>query len=388
MAVYPSKLDAVPVLDEMDAALSGKPRFDLGNYLENLSIGLGRGATSQLEGIKQMAEDPIGTLRSIYELGRYAVQNPGEAAKGVAGYVKEGVTGGPLSMGRFVGENVGPGMMRPKPPMQEITAHHGSPHRFDRFELSNRTIGTGEGAQAYGHGLYFAESPKVAGEYKASISANMYDTSIGVIRSSDLVENIFKQSGNLPKQLESAYRAKANEVVRDLIMGKSAQEIASEIRSSRYGRTYGSLADAVDRLAPKKAQGQMYTVDIPDEQIDKMLDWDKPLSKQPEILDKLRKAGLVRGDTVEGLEMARGNIKNITGQEIIDDLSTQWRNNYGLDALLEIEAKTGQQAASAYLRSLGIPGIRYLDGRSRAFGGGTRNFVVFDDSILRILNRE
>ena len=41
-----------------------------------------------------------------------------------------------------------------------IKAYHGSPHDFDKFDLSK--IGTGEGAQAYGHGLYFAESPKVA----------------------------------------------------------------------------------------------------------------------------------------------------------------------------------------------------------------------------------
>lgn len=45
-----------------------------------------------------------------------------------------------------------------------IRAYHGSPHDFDRFDLSK--IGTGEGAQAYGHGLYFAENPKVAESYK------------------------------------------------------------------------------------------------------------------------------------------------------------------------------------------------------------------------------
>ncbi|CAB4145377.1 hypothetical protein UFOVP473_1, partial [uncultured Caudovirales phage] len=41
-----------------------------------------------------------------------------------------------------------------------ITAYHGSPHSFDRFSLDK--IGTGEGAQAYGHGLYFAQSEDVA----------------------------------------------------------------------------------------------------------------------------------------------------------------------------------------------------------------------------------
>ena len=45
-----------------------------------------------------------------------------------------------------------------------ITAYHGSPHDFDRFDLSK--IGTGEGAQAYGHGLYFAENEGVAKGYR------------------------------------------------------------------------------------------------------------------------------------------------------------------------------------------------------------------------------
>ena len=41
-------------------------------------------------------------------------------------------------------------------------AYHGSPHKFDKFKTE--AIGTGEGAQAYGHGLYLAESPDVAKE--------------------------------------------------------------------------------------------------------------------------------------------------------------------------------------------------------------------------------
>jgi hypothetical protein len=49
-----------------------------------------------------------------------------------------------------------------------IKAYHGSPHSFERFDPSK--IGTGEGAQAYGHGLYFAENPQVAEEYKRAIT--------------------------------------------------------------------------------------------------------------------------------------------------------------------------------------------------------------------------
>jgi hypothetical protein len=50
-----------------------------------------------------------------------------------------------------------------------IRAYHGSPHDFDKFDASK--IGTGEGAQAYGHGLYFAGSEPTAEVYRKSVSA-------------------------------------------------------------------------------------------------------------------------------------------------------------------------------------------------------------------------
>ena len=50
--------------------------------------------------------------------------------------------------------------------MAAATVWHGSPHKFDKFDSSK--IGTGEGAQAYGHGLYLAESPDVARTYTTS----------------------------------------------------------------------------------------------------------------------------------------------------------------------------------------------------------------------------
>ena len=46
-----------------------------------------------------------------------------------------------------------------------------------------------------------------------------------------------------------------------------------------------------------------------------------------------------------------------------------------------------QQEASEYLNSLGIKGIKYFDQASRGAGEGTRNLVVFDDSIIKTLSR-
>lgn len=56
----------------------------------------------------------------------------------------------------------------PAPPSPGLTAYHGSPHDFDAF--STAAIGTGEGAQAYGHGLYFAENEGIAVGYRNKLS--------------------------------------------------------------------------------------------------------------------------------------------------------------------------------------------------------------------------
>src|SRR5207342_2800679 len=63
------------------------------------------------------------------------------------------VAGVPMRAGEAV---LGSGVVRP------IRAYHSSPHDFEKFDASK--IGTGEGAQVYGHGIYFAENPKVSGQ--------------------------------------------------------------------------------------------------------------------------------------------------------------------------------------------------------------------------------
>ena len=59
-------------------------------------------------------------------------------------------------------------------PPPGIVAYHGSPHSFDQFDTSK--IGTGEGAQAYGHGLYFAEKEGTAQSYRDALSQNLNQT--------------------------------------------------------------------------------------------------------------------------------------------------------------------------------------------------------------------
>lgn len=56
-------------------------------------------------------------------------------------------------------------------PKAGFKAYHGTPYRFDEFDLEK--IGTGEGAQAYGYGLYFAGEPDVARGYRKTLSKDV-----------------------------------------------------------------------------------------------------------------------------------------------------------------------------------------------------------------------
>ena len=50
---------------------------------------------------------------------------------------------------------------------------HGSPHKWSKpatIEELARHMGSGEGAQAFGWGMYLAENPKVAGSYREALS--------------------------------------------------------------------------------------------------------------------------------------------------------------------------------------------------------------------------
>jgi len=50
----------------------------------------------------------------------------------------------------------------------DLVLRHGSPYEFDKFLLEN--VGTGEGRQAFGYGLYFTESSDIAKSYAKKLS--------------------------------------------------------------------------------------------------------------------------------------------------------------------------------------------------------------------------
>ena len=243
------------------------------------------------------------------------------------------------------------------------TVWHGSPHVFDKFDLSK--IGTGEGAQAYGHGLYLAESPQVAKEYRTNLTRSA--------QGKMLIDGTEAKPGPDSWAAAALFSAKGD--------AKAVIDAIPRIAVDPTMEAWQQRIAAVGKLAGKDIKyqppGAVYKVDIPDEHIAKMLDWDKPLSAQEGVMKQL-------GITDQGLHQ----IKLIGGGDSVQGLLNYLAATHAQRAGQRGVTQESKAWASKTLADKGVPGIKYLDSVSRGAGDGTRNFVVFDDKILKILGRE
>lgn len=304
----------------------------------------------------------------------------------------------------------------------QATVWHGSPHKFDKFDSSK--IGTGEGAQAYGHGLYLAESPDVAKSYQTALSAERgfsYGGKTNLTRQEVLDLVNAKYSGYLDGV--TRHSGVADFVMDDMVTGTLRADGAMPRTykpGSERAMAYEKLRQEIQHANP----GSLYKVDLPDDMIGRMLDWDRPLRDQPAVMSALK---MDAGAPLEAVRDGRGwAVRNTATGEII---SRNWGDEAtarkfaglgGSNAQANLTGKAyweslvmGEKAkavpggprpdgvgfvqyvkgsparAGEALRGSGIPGIRYLDGGSRGAGGGTSNFVVFpgEENALRILER-
>ena len=103
------------------------PEADFRTNLENLSAGIGQGLTTQLEGIKGLVTDPVGTAKGVYEAGKAVVRDPAIIASALR-QMGQKAASGPLGAGEVIGEMIGP--RKTGPVMAELDVYHGTPHRF------------------------------------------------------------------------------------------------------------------------------------------------------------------------------------------------------------------------------------------------------------------
>jgi hypothetical protein len=239
-----------------------------------------------------------------------------------------------------------------------MNAYHGSPYDIKSgFDIQR--IGTGEGAQVYGHGMYFAESRPTAQSFADALKNKGF--------------NFKAEEERLGFELPSSARGQFMQLAQKY--PDDPMKAAGWIQSGNIAARdipQEKIADLFTAYK-EKTQGNLYKVDIPDEAIPKMLDWDKPLSKQsPEVLSILKNNPAVMSD--------------LKGNKTLDDLT-------GKDAYLAIASsfdvgqKDAYKLASEFLNQQGIPGVRYADDGRRGAKPGASNFVVFDPSTVKMLEK-
>lgn len=239
-----------------------------------------------------------------------------------------------------------------------ITAYHGTPHRVDRF--STDKIGTGEGNQSYGWGLYFAEDREVAEYYREALSGE--ETVAG---------EPYDQKNPVHLASMSLVMHDGDEVdaVRGLLASAAEFRELGDPKFTEFADRFEAAAQRIKEGGVPSFEtgtGSLYTVDIiPDR--DAFLDWDAPFNAQPYQVQKAVRAAY----TAAGLN-------------IDDDLNLATGRLIQTDFLVALGSA---KAASEHLAAHGIPGIRYLDGNSRRAGEGSRNFVVFREDDIRITDK-
>ena len=247
-----------------------------------------------------------------------------------------------------------------------LTVYHGSPAKFNRFDRTK--IGSGEGAQAYGYGHYVAESPGVAKDYQRRLAKESQASDLNT--KMELVDvggkPLTSFNVDMDAALIDAAKAGKTEFVNLAESKKARWENLSQDQSypfQDYAKqkvgAYNSLLDTAKKSdVDYTGTGMFYEIDLPDEQIARMLDFDKPLAQQSSEIQALAKQyGLTDADYMGG----------------------------DLIAAMDAKRSVGAEA----MRQAGVPGIRYLDQGSRGVGEGTSNFVVFpgNEDLLTILRR-
>jgi len=284
------------------------------------------------------------------------------------------------------------------PPSRYIRAYHGSPvpEHFDRFDASK--IGTGEGAQAYGHGHYSAQEKAVGDEYRRSLSYKKLrdDFLLNLAEDADpaeVMEQLAKFDARQQRFLQELDSS-------DWLGFDYPSQAISQAAGRRAGFAGYDVPESAHRAREQLGTGYELEIAYPETAL---LDWDATLIDQPgEVMQALKRLGMPTVDAVGSPLPGRPGVKwSYSGNEL--------GQAYGFDSPWDIRGENiykavathpsvvqgvpyreRYRAASAALKDSGVPGLRYLDQGSRNMGpSGTRNFVMFPgtEDQIRILRK-
>lgn len=266
-------------------------------------------------------------------------------------------------------------------PKFSLKVYHGSGADFTEFDFDH--MGEGAGSQAFGWGGYVTSSEEIGKSYveltrkKPTYFYNGKELSEDYLHSI-LLNKVGRDNAkilddflyNLKKygvsEAKSILRKGDYAYFKDLLKGTRGS-----IRSG-----YQNKVDAAELLlAPrnirvKKYKGNLYEVDIPEDNGGNYLDWDAPITD--ELIDKVAKALP---------SLSSYDIKDLKKDRTFDN----FYKTISMRSVTDDASFNDDKAASKLLASLGYTGIKYKAGRN--FGGaevGDTNYVIFKPEDMKI----
>lgn len=289
------------------------------------------------------------------------------------------------------------------------SAWHGSPHDFDTFDLG--AIGTGEGNQVHGWGLYFAKDKKVSKQYKDVLSKLQ-----GSNKSSLFKVEIPNETELLPEQYPiSGYSRYVRDSLKNGLHKMSDEQLErftsllikyhkDSIIGDKWVNKYNHFIDVgyiiselhnknktindINKIQKRNVDRFLKTVGI-DEDIDTIASNDELLKN---VYEKFRYELFPEYEKEKQLEREReekviSNVKtdvygalektNIVGKQLYSFLS----HALGNDEHFNLYNVKNAKKASEFLNSIGIKGI-YYDGEQDG-----RCYVVFDDKAIKVIEK-
>jgi hypothetical protein len=303
-------------------------------------------------------------------------------------------------------------------------------------------IGTGEGAQAYGMGLYTAENEGIARSYRDQLSRPYLATPDGqniAEKYGPDVADIFENSAGDPKDLQDTL-LRIRKIVKQNLDDIGVSDV-SELKSEFNGDLpstiieFSNRADRLENLMNSGDvklvnEGKIYQVSINAKPED-FINYDAPLSAQGQKVKE--QFGYTPKPTpdeeIAAYELAKREAPNNIGEHpAVQDIYRRESAANAAERLFQSKVQGGgvDEAARIGLSQAGIPGIKYLDAGSRSFipttiketpSGSelywgndpkpvdtfptrqaaedaakqfdtrTRNFVVFDDKLISIVKK-
>lgn len=289
------------------------------------------------------------------------------------------------------------------------SAWHGSPHDFDTFDLG--AIGTGEGNQVHGWGLYFAKDKKVSKQYKDVLSKLQ-----GSDKSSLFKVEIPNETELLPEQYPiSGYGRYVRDSLKNGLHKMSDEQLErftsllikyhkDSIIGDKWVNKYTHFIDVgyiiselhnknktindINKIQKRNVDRFLKSVGI-DEDIDTIASNEALLE---DVYKKFRYDLYPQYEKEKQLEREReekviSNVKtdvygalektNIVGKQLYSFLS----HALGNDEHFNLYNVKNAKKASEFLNSIGIKGI-YYDGEQDG-----RCYVVFDDKAIKVIEK-